>query len=537
MKKVLHLILCAFIGTHSYQQTNTIKKTDIPLTSGFQNLVTTNSINSGVTYKGKRIYPQKAADNTLGFDGAQGFKYNPGDTIVLTAAQSPYSWVQLANIDSVTIINEGGQVILNWFNNGAIPGGFIFNNCKHIHLTGTGAPGIKYGFLVTTPANRGVGADIHGRSAWFEIDHCEMYNKNAGLWVKEEQADAACIDSLSFPNWVLHDFKLHDLYIHNTSAEGMYLGSTAPNGFEGSQHPSVYCSNGRGDSLLPMRLGNFHIYNNFIDSTSRGAIQISDADSGESEINNNQICNIGYEYNNQQGNGIVLGGYTQAYVHDNVIWNTYASGIFSLGAGLVKIKNNKVNYTGFLNGRTSSGFANIEVDTRNTTNPSPGKSNPEFLTFVVKNNQLGSNTDCSIRVYNTYLTYNKDNQICSNVIIHTTNAATYAVPSGIAYTTCSSQVNSLIASANDAKVSGINSSYLFPNPARDVLNLKLNNKLTGNIILSIYNAGGSLLQTKNITKGSGELSQTLNVKSLSAGLYTLQILSGETKTYLKFIKQ
>ncbi len=534
MKKVLLLALCALIGMCSYQQTNAGNK------KSFQKVNLNQLVTEGVPYVGKRIYITKSSgNNTIGVDGFNGFQYHAGDTIVLTAAQNPYSWAFFTGLDSVTIINEGGQVVLNWFDNGAITGGFQIDDCKHLHITGTGTPGIKYGFLITTPANRGVGVDVHGRSAWVEIDHCEMYNKNAGLWIKEEQADNGCQDSLSFPNWVLHDFKIHDLYIHNTSAEGMYLGSTAPNGFEGSQHPSVYCSNGRGDSLLPMRLGNFHIYNNIFDSISRGAIQISDADSGESEINNNQISNIGYEYNNQQANGIVLGGYTQAYVHDNVIWNTYASGIFSLGAGLVKIKRNKVNYTGFLDGHTSSGFANIEVDTRNTTNPSPGKPNPEFLTFIVKDNQLGSNTDCHIRVYNTYLTYNTDNLICNNTIIHTPNAATYAVASGIVYTTCSSQTSTIAFNENTANASAsiLNSSYLFPNPARDFVNIRLNNKTTGKIELNVYSATGGLLQSKTVNKNSDLLLETINVKSLSAGLYTLQILSDETKAYLKFIKQ
>ena len=535
MKKVLPLVLCAFIGMHSYQQTNADKNTT---TSNFNKLFTTNSVNSVVTYVGKRIYPQKAADNTLGFDGSQGFQYNAGDTIVLTAAQNPYSWASFTNIDSVTIINEGGQVVLNWFDNGSIPGGFLFNGCKHIHLTGTGTPGVTYGFLVTTPANRGVGADVYGRSAWFEIDHCEMYNKNAGFWIKEEQADASCADSLSFPNWVLHDFNIHNNYIHNTSAEGMYLGSTAPNGFEGSQHPAVYCSNGRGDSLLPMRLGNFHIHHNIFDSLSRTAIQLSDADSGESEINNNQISNVGYEYNNQIANGIALGSYTQAYVHNNVIWNTYAAGIFSLGAGLVKIENNKVNYSGFLSGHTASGFPSIEVDTRNTTYPSPGQPNPVMLTFIIQNNQLGSNTDYNIRVYNAYLTYNNNNMICSNTVIHTTNAATYAVASGINYSTCSG-TNAIASAVNTDKLnaSDINSSYLFPNPTRDILNVTLNNKATGKIVLNVYNATGSLLQTKTLYKSNAKLSETLDVKTLSAGLYTLQILGSNSKTYLKFIKQ
>ena len=504
MKIILFVLLYVLICIQSYQQ-------------------------SVVTRVGKRVYPIKAADNTLGFTPSN---LQPGDTLVLKSSQNPYSWVSLTNINSVTIINEGGQVIINWFNNGAIPGGFLINGCKHLHLTGTGVPGIKYGFLVTTPANRGVGVDVYGRSAWIEVDHCEMYNKNAGFWIKEEQADAACIDSLSFPKWILHDFQLHDNYIHNTSAEGMYLGSTAPNGYEGTAHPAVYCSNGRPDSLLPMRLGKFTIYRNIFDSISRSAIQLSDADSGISKIYNNQITNVGYEYNNQLANGIVLGSYTSANVHNNTISHTYASGIFSLGAGTVKIENNKVDYSGSLNGRTSSGFANIEIDTRNTTHPSPGKANPEKLTFTVQNNQLGINTDLSIRVYNAYNTYTNNNVICNNTIINTSNAATIAINTGITVLDC---LGKFISKA--AVTTMQYTFYTFPNPARDVINVSLSSKLTGNVSLSIYDAAGSLLKTKSVNKSIGATNETLNIKSLSAGLYILQILSGETKTYLKFIKQ
>ncbi|HVX25121.1 MAG TPA: T9SS type A sorting domain-containing protein [Parafilimonas sp.] len=505
MKTVLLAALLLFICVQSYQQ-------------------------SIVTRIGKRVYPVKAADNTLGFDPSN---LKPGDTLVLKASQNPYSWVSLTNVNSITIINEGGQVVLNWFNNGAIPGGFLINGCKHLHLTGTGVKNIKYGFLVTTPANRGVGVDVYGRSAWIEVDHCEMYNKNAGFWVKEEQADAACDPNLSFPKWVLHDFKLHDNYIHNTSAEGMYLGSTAPNGFEGTQHPSVYCTNGRGDSLLPMRLGNFYIYNNVFDSLSRGAIQLSGADSGMSNIYGNKITNVGYEYNNQQGNGIVLGGYTSANVHDNTISHTYASGIFSLGAGWVTIHDNKVDYSGYLNGRISPGFANIEVDTRQTNHPSPGKwHNPQRLTFIVKNNQLGTNTDLSIRVYNTYNTFTDNNIICNNTIINTNTPATIAINVGVTVLNCSGKIISKAAATTLEQTFSA-----FPNPTQDVLHVNLPSNLTGKISLSIYNVAGVLLQTKNISKVSGGTNETLNVQSLSAGLYILQILSGDTKTNLKFIKE
>ncbi len=123
------------------------------------------------------------------------------------------------------------------------------------------------------------------------------------------------------------------------------------------------------------------MYNNIIDSTGRGAIQLSDADSGRSQINNNTITNIGYEWNIYQGNGIILGGYTHAYVHDNFIDNTYSTGIYSLGSGIIRITNNTVNHSGMLNGKTANGMASIMIDTRNTSNPVTKTTEPGYANF------------------------------------------------------------------------------------------------------------------------------------------------------------
>lgn len=488
-------------------------------------------------YVGKRIYLKKnTGDNTLGV--GPGFNYHAGDTLVLTADQSPYSWAQFTNIDSVTIINEGGQVVLNWFNNGAIPGGFIFIGCKHIHLTGTGVRGIKYGFKITTPANRGVGVDIHDRSAWFEVDHCEMYDKASGFWIKEE---VQCADSLSFPNWVLHNFKIHDNYIHNCSLEGMYLGSTDPNNYAGtdsSQHPVVYC-NGIATKHKPMRLGNFHIYNNIIDSTGRGAIQLSDADSGKNEINNNTITNAGFELNGYQGNGIVLGGYSHAYIHDNYVNYTYSTGIFSLGAGMVKIINNTVDHSGTIGNISESGVPNIMVDTRNTTVPSPGQPNPVMLTFKVRGNKLGANTDYGIRVYNTYMTFTTDNAVCDNRTLSGLSASHYVATgvywkgecdTGALNTKNYVQHNAVAQTLNKA------SSIIYPNPARDVVNVNFGDNVSGKVMLSIYDEQGRMLQTKSIYKNVSQTQQSFDVKTLQPGVYNLQIVSAAEKTNLRFIK-
>src|SRR5206468_12761121 len=111
-------------------------------------------------------------------------------------------------------------------------------------------------------------------------------------------------------------------------------------------------------------------------------IMLSAASVGMSEIYNNVVSNVGREYNEQQGTGISLGLYTRAYVHDNTVKNTYTWGIASLGgSGLVRIENNRVDSSGYLDGKTLPWPQNILVDTRRT--------NPVDLTqFIIRNNQV-----------------------------------------------------------------------------------------------------------------------------------------------------
>jgi parallel beta-helix repeat protein len=63
----------------------------------------------------------------------------------------------------------------------------------------------------------------------------------------------------------------------------------------------------------------------------------------------NIITRCGYEWNQQQGTGISIGGLTRnTYVHDNTIDQTFLYGIFDLGEGHNRIENNKVTNSGFL---------------------------------------------------------------------------------------------------------------------------------------------------------------------------------------------
>lgn len=349
---------------------------------------------------GKRIYVTKAADGGVYING-NSFSYAAGDTIVLKTSQNPFSYFALdlfnKGTDScpVVITNEDGKVELTT--------GFSFTGCRHLKITGTGSAD-KYGFKISQDG-MGVGISVQGRSSNIEVEHLEIYNKHYGIWVKHE---ADCADSLQFPNWVMHDIDIHDNYIHYMLQEGMYLGSTDPNGLR-----TITC-NGKTISPKPLRLGNIHVHNNIIDSTWRGGIQLCDADSGNNEINDNTVTNCGFEFNTNQGNGIVLGGYTHANIYNNYVRSTYTAGIFSLGAGLIKIYNNDVDSSGYLGGKKINGMSNIMVDTRPTNVPSPGQSNPVLMKFIIQNNTLGANTDYNIRVSKSFNTFQTENIICNN---------------------------------------------------------------------------------------------------------------------------
>jgi len=103
---------------------------------------------------------------------------------------------------------------------------FGFANCRYIKLIGAGTSA-KYGFRISDPQGSGVGVEITGRSSYIEVARIDIYNKTYGYWVKQE---ASCIDSLQSPNWVINHISIHNGRIGKTGQEGMYLGSTDPNG-------------------------------------------------------------------------------------------------------------------------------------------------------------------------------------------------------------------------------------------------------------------------------------------------------------------
>ena len=78
---------------------------------------------------------------------------------------------------------------------------------------------------------------------------------------------------------------------------------------------------------------------------------------------------------------------------------------------------------------------------------------------------------------------------------------------------------------------------LYPNPVQDLLNLRLNDGVTGKVAVSIYNLAGNCVRRVELEKESLWLEASIDVSGLPKGFYVVQVFTGTTtRSAGKFIK-
>jgi alpha-tubulin suppressor-like RCC1 family protein len=77
---------------------------------------------------------------------------------------------------------------------------------------------------------------------------------------------------------------------------------------------------------------------------------------------------------------------------------------------------------------------------------------------------------------------------------------------------------------------------IFPNPVHDLLNVRLNTVGTGKVLIVIYNQTGDRVQVVQVEKDNLALQTSVDVSRLAQGVYTLQVLSGNSVNSSRFIK-
>ena len=191
-----------------------------------------------------------------------------------------------------------------------------------------------------------------------EVDHVEISKSGfAGIMAKTEPT---CDNATVRGNFVMRNVLLHHNYVHDTGAEAFYVGHNYY--LKGISTP---CG-----TRLPPVLEGVRIYDNIIRNSGWEAIQVASTPQG-ALVYNNRIENYGVKntlyqnhgvqfgeggvatfYNNLikggKGDGIRIIGNAENFIHNNVIVNTGAHGIFcddrtATGLGFKFINNTIVN--------------------------------------------------------------------------------------------------------------------------------------------------------------------------------------------------
>jgi hypothetical protein len=78
--------------------------------------------------------------------------------------------------------------------------------------------------------------------------------------------------------------------------------------------------------------------------------------------------------------------------------------------------------------------------------------------------------------------------------------------------------------------------YVYPNPAKNSLNLRLSGTEQGRFSVAVFDVNGRKLYEKNLLKNSYELNEKLPTIQLNSGVYFIQINSNQKIQVTKFVK-
>lgn len=248
------------------------------------------------------------------------YDIQPGDVVCLEPGTRPF--LVIDGIEGrpgapVTITNcAGGTARIR----GGDTFGLVLRQSRHLRVIGSASPHDRYGLVIDGAHKAQVGFSIDERSSDVEAAFIEIKNTSfAGLMAKTNEANAGVPPS---QHYVLRNLHLHDLYIHDTEGEGMYLGPTSV----GPEHHT---------------LEGVHVHDNVVARAGWDGIQVSNA-TEDVNVHHNVIVRSGIAQKNAHANGLQISGNTEGDYHHNLIVGSHAWGIAVFGRGDVNIANNVV---------------------------------------------------------------------------------------------------------------------------------------------------------------------------------------------------
>lgn len=297
-------------------------------------------------------YTIPVSTNTIYFDGLkQGIK--PGAVICLKGGAT-YKNIVFTNIKGtasapITIRNCGGRVTFN-----ATGTYYGIKTRQSSYFRITGGSGADYGIKINGGQHS---ITLEYLSTNVEVDHVEIAGSGfSGIMAK---TDPTCDNVTNRGYFVMKDVRLHHNYVHETAGEGFYVGHS-------------FWTNGMKLSCgvrYPHAMEGVKIYNNIVKNSGWEAIQVGSSPKG-AEVFNNRIENYGTKnvanqnhgvqfgegapgkfygnyINKGKGNGLIIMGNADNFIHNNVIVNAGRDGIFcedrTTGKGFRIINNTIIN--------------------------------------------------------------------------------------------------------------------------------------------------------------------------------------------------
>ncbi|WP_247236291.1 malectin domain-containing carbohydrate-binding protein [Telluribacter sp. SYSU D00476] len=311
------------------------------------------------------------------YDGSQ-MDVKPGDVVCIQAGT--YSRFRFINFQGtaeqpITIKNCGGAVNIA---HATYFGALDIWESRHIKLTGAGDSATPYGIVISGTGSGASGLVVGAKTTDIEIDHVEISGTGfAGMLIK---TDPACDPTTWRQNFTMNNVVVRDNYVHNTGAEGIYIGHTSYQGV------SLTC-NGTTVTALPHLIYGLKIYNNIVKETGADGIQYACAP--DAEVYNNQVETYGTDpFAAHQNMGIQIGAGAGGLCYNNKVLNGTGNGILVTDyVGGLKVYNNLI---------VSPGGYGIFTDDR--TVPAQGSG------LTIANNTIVTPGSETIRMYGSRTT-------------------------------------------------------------------------------------------------------------------------------------
>jgi parallel beta-helix repeat protein len=292
---------------------------ELPPSSGNKKVIAKTNVGNGMWY----------------LDAMKEFKLNPGDTLCIPAGD--YEFIQLGNLvgtaaKPIVITNCGGQVrtgirTLKSDVSFGIMGG------KYLHISGSGTPGVEYGFDVNGRNTLGVKMEgVYLGSGSSDIDIHNFSIHDVGSFVVAKTTQECDKPQFWEGRYVMKNVKIHHIKGRNAAYEGFYIGNTH------YEMDYLLCKN-----IKSHHIQDLEVYDNDLQYMGQDAIQVSMADLGENKIHHNIVRDYGTTRVEAQGYGLLMGGGSRVKLYNNVVDNGYMPGIALFGSGVSHVYNNIVS--------------------------------------------------------------------------------------------------------------------------------------------------------------------------------------------------